>query len=291
MIGIPGTSNKQAMAAALLRHLPLAALALLAAACASRSTQFAPDGTQAGQPTLLLLGEVHDNRDAHQARLAFLEAAVRGGWRPALALEQFDREQQPLLDQAQRDCSSADCLIKLAGAAKWDWPLYQPLIQLALDHRLPLLAANVSRADAARARKEGLGAIFDADTMQRFALTQALPADIEAEQLHSIVEGHCRMLPEPLARTMIQAQVARDVWMAKTLQDGLALRGGAVLIAGNGHVRRDVGVVRWLPPALAQSARIHGFLESGDAIAAYDVVHVVRPQARPDPCEAFRKTP
>lgn len=287
MIDSPGTSNKQVMPASVLRRLLIAALALVSIACASHPVPIKPGG----RPPLLLLGEVHDNPDAHRARLEWLRAAVVDGWRPALAMEQFDREQQPLLDQVQRNCRTADCLITQVGTAKWDWPLYQPLIQLALDHQLPILAANVSRADAGKATKQGLDAIFDADTIRRFQLAEPLPGDIEAAQLHAILEGHCRMLPEAAARTMIPAQVARDVWMAKTLQEGLAQQGGAVLIAGNGHVRRDVGVVRWLPPALAESAQVHGFLESGDPIAAYDVVHVVKPHARPDPCVAFRKTP
>lgn len=261
------------------------ALSLFTAACASRS----PVSPVAARPQLLLLGEVHDNPDGHRARYELLQAVVREGWRPALVMEQFDREQQPLLDQAQRDCKTADCLIALAGKSSWDWPLYRPLLQLALDHQLPLIAANVSRAEAGKATRDGLEALFEADTVARLHLAEPLPADIEAEQLHSIIEGHCNMLPEATARTMIRAQVARDVAMAMALQDGLARQGGAVLIAGNGHVRRDVGVRRWLPTALAQATQTQGFLESGDALEAYDVVHVLVPHQRPDPCAAFGK--
>jgi len=260
--------------------------ALLAIAC----TTPAPRSQPASHARVLLLGEVHDNPAAHQARHALLAAAIEQGWRPAIAMEQFDRDQQDRLDQAQRDCRTADCLIERAGQADgWDWPLYRPLIQLALDHQLPLLAANLSRAEAGRATREGATALFDADTRLRHGLSEALPADIAAAQLEAILDGHCRMLPESVGKTMVSAQVARDVGMAVALLDGLARQGAVVLIAGNGHVRRDVGVIRWLPAAVARDTQSHGFVEHGEAGQAFDTTHTVPAQTRPDPCEAFGK--
>lgn len=263
--------------------------ALLAIACTTPAPRLPP----ASQARVLLLGEIHDNPAGHQARHALLAAAIEQGWCPAIAMEQFDRDQQARLDQAQRDCRTADCLIEQTGrAGGWDWPLYRPLIQLALDHRLPLLAANLSRAEAGRATREGLKALFDADTRQRHGLTDTLPADIAAAQLEAILDGHCRMLPESVARTMVDAQVARDVGMAAALLDGLARQGAVVLIAGNGHVRRDVGVIRWLPAAVASDTQSHGFVEHGERgepEQAFDTTHTVPAQTRPDPCEAVGK--
>lgn len=264
-----------------MRHALLAALLLAFAAVPAR----------AAPATVLMLGEVHDNAAGHAARLDLLRARVDAGLRPALVMEQFDREHQPLLDAAQKACADADCLIAKAGRADWDWPLYRPLIQFALDRNLPLLAANVSRDDAARAMRGGLASALDAPTLRQFHLDAPLPPDIEAAQLTSVMQGHCNLLPEATARTMIGAQLARDVWMAKTVLDALALSPDAVLIAGNGHVRRDVGVIRWLPEAVARRSESHGFVEAAaDTDAAeFDVVHVVPPQSRPDPCEAFAK--
>ena len=57
----------------------------------------------AGMPTtselalnkpVVLLGEVHDNAAQHALRLRAFEALLAGGARPALALEQFDRNRQ-----------------------------------------------------------------------------------------------------------------------------------------------------------------------------------------------------
>jgi uncharacterized iron-regulated protein len=75
--------------------------------------------------------------------------------------------------------------------------------------------------------------------------------------------------------------------MAAALREHSA---GVVLLAGNGHVRRDLGVPRWL--SAADQARVFavGFLEEGDPeglAEAFDaVVHTARAE-RSDPCAAF----
>ncbi|MFX5385568.1 ChaN family lipoprotein, partial [Acinetobacter baumannii] len=46
---------------------------------------------------VVLLGEVHDNAAQHALRLEAFKALLDGGARPALALEQLDRDKQPAL--------------------------------------------------------------------------------------------------------------------------------------------------------------------------------------------------
>lgn len=239
----------------------------------------------------LLLGEVHDNPLGHQQRFADLQKRVEAGWRPAIVMEQFDRENQAALTQAQSSCADAQCVIQAAGGKRWEWPLYEPVIALALRHKLPLLAGNVSRAEAAMVMKQGF-AVLGADTVAAFRLDAPLPADLFEGQRRAIEIGHCGKLPEGLAQGMVRAQVARDVWMAKMLQDNAQT--GVVLLAGNGHVRKDLGVPRWLVLATAPSRfQVHGYTEQdgADNTAAYDVIHTVSVHPRPDPCLAFTTPP
>lgn len=236
---------------------------------------------------IMLLGEVHDNPDGHRQRTDALRVEVEAGFRPALLMEQFDRENQAALTQAQAQCRDADCVIAAAGAKRWEWPLYKPVIELALKYRLPLIAANVSRADAGKVIGGGLPAALDAETIRQFKLDQALPTDLAARQRQAIIDGHCGKFPEDMVPGMVNAQVARDVWMAKLLAEHST--NGAVLLAGNGHVRKDVGVPRWLSLVTAIKPDVHGYVEKaepGDA-AAYDVTHVIPPHPRPDPCAAL----
>ena len=232
---------------------------------------------------IVLLGEVHDNAEQHALRAQALRGLLASGARPALLMEQFDRERQVDIDTVMaQPGATADDVIQAAGAqgTGWAWPLYRPFIALALEYRLPLVAANVSRADARRVSQEGLAAAgFDA----------TVPAEIASYQANTILASHCGMLNEAQARRMATAQVARDQFMARLLKEHSAR--GAVLLAGNGHLRNDVGVPTWLPPAMRQRSVGIGLLEKGESGAeAYDhVITTAAPAARPDPCEGMRR--
>lgn len=274
----------------------LATLALLsgcAGAAKPIATAAAPiaeaaPAPQGANPQVLLLGEVHDNRQGHRLRYELLRQRVEAGWRPAIVMEQFDRENQDVLDQAQKGCLDAQCVIQLVHGPRWDWQLYYPVIQLALTYHLPLVAGNLSRADASRVVRDGIQATFDPQSIRDYRLDQAIPADLRAAQQHEIEAGHCGMLPAMMVDGMVNAQLARDLWMAKIIRDQRPR--DVVLIAGNGHVRKDIGVARWLnliEPIL--TVRAEGYVEPGDHAGRYDQTYALSTQERPDPCAKFRK--
>ncbi|HEX5341715.1 MAG TPA: ChaN family lipoprotein [Duganella sp.] len=267
------------------------ATAVLAVGCASSGKPVAslsPGLLEAGNPQVLLLGEVHDNAQGHKLRYELLRQRVEAGWRPAIVMEQFDRENQDLLDKAQKGCLDAQCVIRVAGAARWDWQLYYPVIQLALTYQLPLVAGNLSRADASRVVRDGVASSFDPKGVKDYKLDQPLPAALAAAQQQEIVAGHCNMLPEMMVGGMVNAQVARDIWMARIIRDQQPK--DVVLIAGNGHVRKDVGVGYWLnqtTPAL--TVRSVGFIEGRADPGRYDSVQLLAPQTRDDPCKQVKQ--
>lgn len=255
------------------------ALACVAAGCAHVAPATPP-------PRVLLLGEVHDNAAGHAARAALLRGLLEQGWRPAIAMEQFDGGQQAALDAAMRDCADADCVVAKAApqASSWRWDDYTPVIALAMQYRLPLLAANLSRADASKVVKEGFGAALPAELIARYRL-DALPAGLLAAQEAEVRDSHCGMLPASMVAPMAKAQVARDVVMAETMRTHAA--DGVVLVAGNGHVRKDIGVPYWLArDGLAPHAG--GFLEPGSDGTAFDEVHRIPAAQREDPCAGFK---
>jgi uncharacterized iron-regulated protein len=260
-----------------------AAAALLA--CASP-----PLEQRLGGDALVLLGEVHDNAEHHRLRLALVRRALEAGWRPALALEQLDRERQADIERARRERPrDAQHVIDAAGGAGWSWEHYRPFVELALEYDLPIVAANLSRADAKEIAHRGLGAVFDPQALARLGLDRAVPEDWQAEQEREIDAGHCGVLPREAWPALARVQLARDAVMAGALREHGA-RGG-VLLAGNGHVRRDLGVPRWLPESDRPRVFAVGYLEEGDEPppGAFDAVVVTARAERPDPCEAFRR--
>ena len=240
---------------------------------------------------LLLLGEVHDNAALHALRLQALTRLVAGGARPALLMEQFDRERQADIDrelQRAPDMAPGDAefnatveaLVKLGSTAGggWQWDLYRPVLKLALQYRLPIVAANVSRAEARRVIQLGLGPT---------GYQPEVPADINAAQASEIEASHCGQVDAGMAARLADAQIARDQFMARQLK-AFAER-GAVLLAGNGHVRSDIGVPRWLSPGLRARSHVVGYLETGELLGQpgavpFDETIFAAPQPRPDPC-------
>jgi hypothetical protein len=241
----------------------------------------------AAEPTIYLLGEVHDNPEGHALRLEQIVEIFRSAPQPVIAMEQFDREKQAILSAAQQECPDAGCVIARAGTKGWDWDFYKPVIDLALRQRIPLVAANVSPQDARLVMRDGLNAALNATLRKAFGLDAGVPPEIDAIQREAVFQGHCRMVPKSALGGMALAQVARDVWMAHVLREHP--QSTVLLLAGNGHVRKDAGVYHWLSPTERQRTQVHAYVEAsqaGDA-ALFDQVHVVAPVAREDPCAAF----
>lgn len=239
-----------------------------------------------GAADVLLLGETHDNAEGHRMRAALLRERIEAGWRPAIAMEQFDTDQQAALDAAMASCADADCVVAKVAPAKssWTWPYYTEVIALALQYKLPLRAANLSRADASKLVKGGFAAAVPDALVARYALA-TLPAPLLAAQETEVRDSHCGMLPESMVSPMAKAQIARDVVMAETMRTHAA--GGVVLIAGNGHVRGDIGVPYWLRRD-GLRPRAVGFLEPGAGAEGFDETHAIPAQQRPDPCAQFK---
>jgi uncharacterized iron-regulated protein len=261
---------------AVLRAIGLAALATLAQARALRAMAPAGEhpltetiwdlnaGARSTPGNLLgalraarfrLLGEVHDNPAHHAIRLRLLDTLAGSSLKPAVAFEQFDRTHDQALQQrlaAGEVTAEAVALAVQFDRKGWNWDLYRPLVEAALRHRMPLRAANLSRAEASRIAKEGM-AVLGARRISQLRLETVWSPEKERALRELVYEGHCRSIPEPLAANITAAQRARDATLAEALLEPPA--DGAVLIAGNGHVRRDLGVPLYLAQAL-RDARI-----------------------------------
>ncbi len=244
--------------------------------------------------TFALLGEVHDNPEHHRRRAAVLRRAVEAGWRPALLMEQFDIDRQAAIERSRRERPrDAKHLIAQAGAPNgWAWNDYEPLVAIALQFDLKLFAANLPRALAARLVRETPQAVFGAQRSRELGLDALPDAAWQAAQEREIDLGHCGALPQRLWTGMARGQFARDAVMAEVLlREGA---NGAVLLAGNGHVRRDIGVPRWLTAQPPGSVLAVGFLESDSARhepLPFDAVVFTAAAPRADPCKAFKARP
>lgn len=238
---------------------------------------------------VVLLGEVHDNVAQHGTRAAALRRLLESGARPAIAFEQFDRERQADIDRARRETpppgrTLAEHVIEQARPARgWDWALYRPFVELALEFDLPIVAANLSRADAMRVATQGYGAVFDERAR---ALLEGVPAPVRAAHEKAVDDGHCNRMPADALPAMARAQIARDFALAEAIRPHFAR--GVVLLTGNGHVRADIGVPHFFSASERAQAIAIGLLEEDKAEAdwrgRFDVAFATPVQPREDPC-------
>jgi uncharacterized iron-regulated protein len=282
-----------------IRGLRIAAcLMWFSAAAAAAPGAIDPDPAALAQAMqghrVVLLGEVHDNAAQHALRAAALRQWIVAGARPAIAFEQFDRDRQPDIERARRERPrDADYLIAQARVeGDWNWGAYRPFVMLALEYDLPIIAANLSRRDAMRVAIDGWPAVFDAAVRDEFML-DALPAKFRRSHEDAIAVGHCNLLPPEALPARARAQMARDLVMARSLRPYVDR--GAVLLAGNGHVRRDIGVPFWLPADAARAAISIGVLENNDdgsapeSAADFDAYMTTQRAERADPCKGLAR--
>lgn len=247
-----------------------------------------------------LLGETHDNPAHHRIQRSILEQALHAGRRPALAMEQIDLEWQVPVDQAIAGGASAARVGEVAHATRgWDWPLYAPIVALAISNALPVVALNLPRERTRRLVAAGLDSLGP-DEATRLALAATWNAQREAALHREIVQGHCGD-DSPIVAKLVQVQRAKDAVMADRI---LAHAGrGVVATIGRGHARRDLGVPLYLAaraPALRvlslglteidpDARGVEDYAESRPG--RFDLLWFTEPAAREDPCLAFKGVP
>lgn len=246
----------------------------------------------------LLLGEKHDNPDHHRLQQRSLDHVLELGAVSTVAFEMMNSAQQPLLERLPALRMSS--LEQINEYLEWDndgwnWDYYGPLVNSALRAGVSIDAANISNEEMMQvygaptaAEIEG---VLDKQTMA------ALEKDID--------ESHCGMLPESQFPAMVRVQQARDFAMAASLTADSAPR-QKVLIAGNYHIRRDLGVPNYLlhgqpdlEPGQIVSLAFMEVAEASDdpseylqqfgAVKAYDYIWFTPAVSDEDYCASMRQ--
>lgn len=194
--------------------------------------------------TFVGIGEQHDNADHHAIQARLIEWLASRGRRPGVVFEMLDRDDEVTIQQSlQTHPHDPDAV---AAAADWahsgwpSWSMYRPVFAAAVSKELPLLAGGIDRKAAMKLATEGPAAASP-DLVRDYGLDRPLDGPVQESLRGEMRDAHCGLLPDSMLDGMVFVQRVRDA----TLADGLARSGasrGGVLIAGNGHVRRDRGV-------------------------------------------------
>jgi uncharacterized iron-regulated protein len=249
-------------------------------------------GQQAGalltrlMPTpLLLVGEQHDAPEHQALQRELVQQLATRRQLSALVLEMSEAGTHTADLPSQASETQVREALRWSGdQAGWPWSTYAPVVMAAVRAGVPVLGGNLPRADMRAA-------------MGNESLDRLLPPEALERQRVAIREGHCDLLPTAQIAPMTRIQIARDQAMARTAAAAVRPGQTVLLVAGNGHVQRDLGVPVHLPPDLAHRVVVALARPAADAkeaadqtLPAADVVWRSPPRAPRDYCAEMKRS-
>lgn len=185
----------------------------------------------------LLLGEQHDATEHQQLQRQVVEWLAGSRRLAAVAIEMAPSGQ----NTSELAHTASESQVRAAlnwNEAGWPWNLYGPVVMAAVRAGVPVIGANLPAAQ-------------QRDAMQDKTLDQRLPPGAFAIQKQRIRKGHCDLLPEAQILPMTRIQIARDISMARSIEQAIRPGRTVLLIAGNQHVERELGVPAHLPQKIS----------------------------------------
>lgn len=229
----------------------------------------------------ILLGEFHDNASHHQ---------LRGD----LILRLNQSKQTVVVEyllagkEVQFSGSTLESLHTAGFNSKaWPWLIYGPLFEQLRISQRPIVGSNLDRSISK--------AIFSGENnpipsslkvdYQKSSLSAPAMAALEQD----LIEGHCGKLPPAYLKPMMLVQRLTDISMARVLLE----RSSGILLAGNGHIRKDYGVPQVLKAVAPHQSVVNIAFTEDDGLDSktvasyrdrYDYVWLTKPIERKDPC-------
>ncbi len=208
----------------------------LLVACASRPPQTVPDLLSRVMPTpLLLIGEQHDAPEHQALQREVVQTLARREQLGALVMEMVEQGRSTQGLPSDADEARVREALGWTEQTGWPWPAYGPVVMAAVRSGAPVIGGNLPRTQMR-------------DAMGQASLDRSVDESVLQRQRDGIRESHCGLLPDSQIAPMTRIQLVRDQRLAQTAVQAIIPGKTVVLVAGNGHVRRDLGVPLHLPP-------------------------------------------
>ena len=232
----------------MIKKLLLLPLLLLFSACRHEIETSIP---KIENKRLLFIGENHDNYAHHLNQKKIIQDLHNKGVKLAIGLEMFQRPFQAVLDAYIAGDIDESALLKQSEYfLRWgyDYKLYRPIMILAKEHGIPLIALNLDRALTKKISKNGINAL---STKEKTRLPQSLDfSDLSyKKRLMEVFNDpeHIKMMPKkhrPNPEFLYQAQILWDETMADTTAKYLQNHPDTIMIvlAGNAHLEYFSGI-------------------------------------------------
>ncbi|MEM9673451.1 MAG: ChaN family lipoprotein [Cyclobacteriaceae bacterium] len=206
-----------------------------------------------GEAEVVLFGELHNNALAHWLELQVAQDLYTRDSSLVLGMEMLEADNQLLLDEYLNGIIKERHFKQ--EAKLWDnYPTdYQPLVEFARTHQLPVIATNVPRRYASLVSREGMTALDSlSPSAKQWIAPLPIEVDIELPGYQNMLnmmggaQGHGGMSGE----NMVMAQATKDATMAYFIQQNLPENGTSLHISGSYHSDNFEGIYWYLKQAL-----------------------------------------
>ena len=197
---------------------------------------------------VVFVGEQHDDPNTHRLERALLDGLARRRGDIILSLEMFERDVQPRLTQFHRGALPE---VEFLASSR-PWPRYatdyKPLVDLAVERKWPIVAANIPRPIASEISKGGLEVLRNKGEteMEWVAHDWDCPVGDEYyKRFEDVMRGHTSASEMPL---FYAAQCLKDETMAESITKAWSAAASTIpgtrplVVHYNGSFHSDYGL-------------------------------------------------
>ncbi len=194
---------------------------------------------------VIFLGEIHNSLKAHQYQHRILKSMYQNNKNIAIALEMFDRDVQPIIDQYLSGKISEKMFLKKSRP----WPNYKdyrPLIHFAKEHHLKVIAMNIPMNIRRSIVYGGMKSLVQLQKKYKKYFAQKIPFNNRIYKKYfynALPKGHpgSKKYKKLLYHFYLSA-VAKDATMAESIGQFLDNNTGYQILSVNGRFHSDYGL-------------------------------------------------
>lgn len=198
-----------------------------------------------GTSQVVYVSEIHTRYDHHLNQLAIIKSQHERHEKLAIGLEFIQQPFQSVLDDYIAGRITEEAMLKgTQYFERWsyDFRLYRPIFQFALEHGIPLIALNIDRDIIDKIKSEGMEKLSDEHR-------QYIPVDIDRddaayrERLQEVYDQHPQSEEHTFDR-FLEIQLLWDESMAARAAEWFQQQpdGHMVILAGGGHIMYGTGI-------------------------------------------------
>jgi uncharacterized iron-regulated protein len=195
---------------------------------------------------VIFLGEVHDQTEHHQIQLKILRSLAQKGKDLVVAMEMFERSQQPILDRWSQGLLTEEQFLKeIQWETTWgiDYNLYKGILDEIRERHFKIIGLNIERELVRKVAQNGIEGLSPGDRKKLPEMDLTDP--LHRAYIASIYKTHQGGSAKDF-ENFYQAQCLWDEAMAETLSQFFKSPGGrektVLVLVGNGHIVFDLGV-------------------------------------------------